>query len=100
MSTRDLHNHLIHQLFGAGLVLISIDHDIGGEPAKRVRAVVQRIDRMMMELRLAQGHLDRTPRQAMPSSTALFDLDESGVAPADTKFDEQLGNLTGYGFFR
>jgi signal transduction histidine kinase len=48
---RNLHDQVIQQLFGAGLILQSLDQLIEGEPAKRVRDVVERLDHTIAEIR-------------------------------------------------
>jgi signal transduction histidine kinase len=48
---RNLHDQVIQQLFGAGLMLQSLDQLIVGEPAKRVQEVVERLDRTIADIR-------------------------------------------------
>lgn len=48
---RNLHDQVIQQLFGAGLMLQSLEQLIAGEPAKRVHDVVERLDHTITEIR-------------------------------------------------
>jgi signal transduction histidine kinase len=48
---RDLHDQVIQQLFGAGLLLAGLEHVVPAGPADRVREVVERLDRTIVDIR-------------------------------------------------
>src|SRR5579859_1917960 len=48
---RDLHDHVIQKLFGAGLAVQSTAVAVGGAPAERLAAVVQEIDDTIKQIR-------------------------------------------------